>query len=67
MRDFKGTSLNDRLQNANSFQDTAAVLSVFESPAEARKSYIEFVAQGIALGKRPELVGGGLIRSTGVV
>ena len=47
------------------WQDTAYVLSFFGSPAEARNNYIEFVAQGIALGKRPELVGGGLIRSMG--
>ncbi|ORJ52414.1 transposase [Geothermobacter hydrogeniphilus] len=33
--------------------------------ATARQKYAEFVAEGIARGKRPELVGGGLIRSSG--
>jgi len=33
--------------------------------AAARQKYTEFVAEGIAQGKRPELVGGGLIRSCG--
>ena len=32
---------------------------------EARKKYRSYVEQGIALGKRPELTGGGLIRSLG--
>ncbi len=30
-----------------------------------KKSYKEFVKKGIALGKRPDLTGGGLIRSMG--
>jgi hypothetical protein len=30
-----------------------------------KKSYMEFVEKGIALGKRPDLTGGGLIRSMG--
>ncbi|MEW6220110.1 MAG: transposase [Thermodesulfobacteriota bacterium] len=34
-------------------------------PDEARRRYREFVAAGIAQGHRPELVGGGLIRSAG--
>lgn len=32
---------------------------------EARKGYASYVKEGIALGRRPELVGGGLIRSLG--
>jgi hypothetical protein len=32
---------------------------------EARKGYVSYVKEGIALGRRPELVGGGLIRSLG--
>jgi putative transposase len=32
---------------------------------EARKEYVSYVKKGIALGRRPELVGGGLIRSLG--
>jgi hypothetical protein len=30
-----------------------------------RKGYVFYVKKGIALGRRPELVGGGLIRSLG--
>jgi putative transposase len=47
------------------WQDTPYVLSFFGTPPEARKHYIEFVEQGVGQGKRPELVGGGLIRSMG--
>jgi len=47
------------------WQDTQYVLSFFGSGSEARKKYMEFVEQGVALGKRPELAGGGLIRSMG--
>jgi len=47
------------------WQDTPYVLSFFGTAHEARKKYREFVEQGVALGKRPELVGGGLIRSMG--
>ena len=32
---------------------------------EARKKYLSSVQEGIAMGRRPELVGGGLIRSLG--
>jgi len=31
----------------------------------ARRKYREFVAKGISVGKRPDLVGGGLVRSMG--
>ncbi len=31
----------------------------------ARKAYLQFVEKGISLGKRPELTGGGLVRSAG--
>jgi len=47
------------------WQDTQYVLSFFGDDPEARKHYMDFVAQGVGLGKRPELVGGGLIRSMG--
>jgi len=47
------------------WQDTQYVLSFFGTPPEARKRYREFVEQGVDQGKRPELVGGGLIRSMG--
>jgi len=47
------------------WQDTQYVLSFFGDAPEARKHYMDFVAQGVGLEKRPELVGGGLIRSMG--
>jgi hypothetical protein len=50
----------------NDWQDVDAVLRLFGTRiAAARKEYREFVVKGIPLGKRPELVGGGLIRSAG--
>jgi len=47
------------------WQDTQYVLSFFGTAPEARKNYREFVERGADQGKRPELVGGGLIRSMG--
>jgi len=47
------------------WQDTQYVLSFFGDGPEARKHYRDFVAQGVGQGTRPELVGGGLIRSMG--
>jgi len=47
------------------WQDTQYVVSCFGSGSGARKHYMDFVAQGVDQGKRPELVGGGLIRSMG--
>ena len=48
------------------FQDTDYVLRLFgKKIPEARKAYRAYVNKGIALGRRPELVGGGLIRSAG--
>jgi putative transposase len=47
------------------WQDTRSILSFFGTAAGSRKRYQAFVAQGIPLGRRPELVGGGLIRSLG--
>ncbi len=50
----------------NSWQDVDYVLSWFGKRAgQARRIYRRFVAAGIDLGHRPELVGGGLIRSLG--
>ena len=47
-------------------QDTVHVLSRFGCTAKpARRKYREFVAKGIAAGKRSDLVGGGLVRSMG--
>jgi hypothetical protein len=51
---------------AQSWQATTAVLARFHrTPRRARAAYRAFVAAGIPLGRRPELQGGGLIRSLG--
>jgi hypothetical protein len=48
------------------WQDVEYVLGFFgRRVSEARKAYASYVEEGIALGRRPELVGGGLIRSLG--
>lgn len=48
------------------WQDRQHVLSWFgPSEGEAKKAYRRFVEQGVAAGRRPELVGGGLVRSLG--
>lgn len=48
------------------FQDTDKVLSMFgQTRREARKQYKAFVSRGLLAGKRPELTGGGLLRSSG--
>jgi hypothetical protein len=45
------------------WQDTEYVLSFFGNGRAGRRNYRKYVEDGIALGRRPELVGGGLIRS----
>ena len=48
------------------WQETAYVLSVFgSSAAAARRSYAAYMKRGYGQGRRPELTGGGLIRSLG--
>jgi len=48
------------------WQDTATVLRWFANdPRGARRRYREFVADGVEMGRRPELMGGGLLRSAG--
>jgi len=48
------------------WQAIDAVLAYFgRRRRHAIASYLEFVAAGVSLGRRPELVGGGLIRSAG--
>ena len=48
------------------WQDTRYVLSYFgKRVGQARKAYFSYVKSGIERGRRPELVGGGLIRSLG--
>ena len=50
----------------NDWQNTEYVLSLFgQRVSNARRFYSEFVKKGVSEGKRPELVGGGLIRSLG--
>lgn len=50
----------------NGFQDTKTVLKQFGGTIEtARLSYRAYVKKGIAKGRRPELNGGGLVRSAG--
>jgi len=50
----------------NEWQNKEYILSLFGvKNSKARRSYSEFVEKGVKDGKRPELVGGGLIRSLG--
>ena len=49
-----------------SWHSVNEVLLLFGSQsAEARRSYREFVVKGVEMGRQPELVGGGLVRSAG--
>ncbi len=53
-------------EQAREWQSCDAVLSFFSNKASvARRKYHDFVAEGIGQGRRPELIGGGLIRSAG--
>ena len=48
------------------WQDTKYVLSYFgKKVSESRKGYLSYVKKGINQGRRPELTGGGLVRSLG--
>jgi len=48
------------------WQNIEYVLELFsEHEREARRQYRKFVEKGISEGRRPELVGGGLLRSSG--
>ena len=48
------------------WQDTGYILALFgQNKQAARAIYREFVSAGISRGQRPELVGGGLVRSLG--
>jgi REP element-mobilizing transposase RayT len=47
------------------WQNTEHVLSFFGDAYNSRKNYLRYVGNGIDKGNRPELVGGGLIRSMG--
>ena len=51
---------------SNDWQDTAAVLGLFANKVTpARRRYHAFVQKGIRQGKRYDLIGGGLVRSSG--
>jgi putative transposase len=47
------------------WQDTKYILSLFGNGLMERRNYLSFVGEEIARGRRPDLVGGGLIRSRG--
>jgi hypothetical protein len=48
------------------FQDVDYVLRLFgDNVAKARRNYQQYVQKRIGMGRRPELVGGGLLRSSG--
>jgi len=48
------------------WQDTDSILSLFgQKVPSARKAYRSFVEEGISQGRRPDLTGGGLLRSVG--
>ena len=47
------------------WQNTEYVLSFFNRSGNPRKNYLQYVKEEINQGRRPELVGGGLIRSMG--
>jgi putative transposase len=50
----------------NGWQDWRYVLSMFgKRVGEGKTRYLEYLAAGVEQGRRPELVGGGLIRSLG--
>lgn len=50
----------------HAWQDCKSVLELFDKTVGmGRSKYCAFVAEGIQRGRRPELVGGGLIRSSG--
>jgi putative transposase len=50
----------------NDWQDTESVLKLFgKRCVPARRAYRVFIEEGIDQGRRPDLVGGGLLRSAG--
>jgi putative transposase len=50
----------------HSFQDVDYILNLFGGKMpEARRLYLEFVKKGVAVGRRSDLIGGGLVRSAG--
>ncbi len=50
----------------NNWQDIDSVLEMFDKRlGRARRGYRAFIKKGISQGKRPDLIGGGLVRSAG--
>jgi putative transposase len=50
----------------NEWQDTQYVLGWFgKGIKQARSRYHDFIKEGVSMGKRPDLTGGGLVRSVG--
>ena len=50
----------------SNWQDTDYILRLFaKTVSTARRRYLKFVGEGVAQGRRPDLMGGGLIRSVG--
>ena len=48
------------------WQDTESILSLFDlNKQKGQWKYERFVAEGVAMGRRPDLNGGGLVRSAG--
>jgi REP element-mobilizing transposase RayT len=48
------------------WQETDYILRLFATTVSTgRRRYLKFVGEGVAQGRRPELIGGGLIRSVG--
>ena len=47
------------------WQNTEYILSYFGSKGVCQKNYYNYVKEGVNTGRRPELVGGGLVRSLG--
>lgn len=53
-------------KTAPGFQDVGYILDFFgRKLTQARRLYLEFVKKGVAAGRRPDLTGGGLVRSAG--
>jgi len=67
LRDYRWSGHSAVMGRAElEWQDAAYVLAFFgEKQKEARAGYAAFVAKGIDDGRRPDLTGGGLVRSVG--
>jgi len=53
-------------KNKNDWQDIEYVLQLFgNTTSRARRNYRSYIVEGISQGKRDDLMGGGLIRSSG--